>query len=92
MVQHCAFCDGMYLVSQCHRVSSKGTSSSKKAHQPNPQGHGPIWQYQVDIYSALKCLQSYGRCYSKSYVYRNFGNLNTMATATWDQLFFLLLS
>ena len=59
--------------------------------QRNPQVHGPIWRYQVDAYFALKCIHSYGRYYSKVKFNRKFENQNTMATATWDQLFFLLL-
>ena len=69
-----------------HIKVRKGTST-----QRNPQVHGPIWRYQVDAYFALKCIHSYGRYYNKMKLNRKFGNQNTMATATWDQLFFLLL-
>ena len=69
-----------------HIKVRKGTST-----QRNPQVHGPILQYQVDAYSTLKYIHSYGRYYSKREVHRNFSNLNTMATATWDQLFLLVL-
>ena len=73
----------------------KAHQAPKRHINPIPKAtarYGNTRLIYIYIYSALKCLQYYGRCYSKSYVYRNFGNLNTMATATWDQLFFLLLS
>ena len=59
--------------------------------QRNSQVHGPIWRYQANACFALKCICSYGKYRSRMKFTRTFGNQNTMATATGDKLFFLLL-
>ena len=54
----------------------KGTSTSKKGHQPNviPKATARYSNTML-LYSIFNRLHSYGRCYSKSEAYRRFGKL-----------------